>query len=186
MKPAASTLRKSSPPIDPRRARRADHGDRARLEERAERGGHREVVALVDPRPVLLGRLDREADLKLAAVQLPRHLEARRRSKTPSMAGLSDCTSRRNARCPGLRRAPRAARGAACRCRGPADRPRPRRRPRRRRGSRRRSYSPTATIRSCRRRPPACRRGRRGRASRARGNDTMSSSSIERMPWKRW
>jgi hypothetical protein len=67
--PEELTADRATPP------RRADHGDRARLEERAERGGHREVVALVDPRPVLLGRLDREADLELAAVQLPRHLE---------------------------------------------------------------------------------------------------------------
>ena len=57
-------------------AGRPDHGNRFRLEERAERGGHREVVALVDARAVLLGGRDREADLELARVQLSRHLQA--------------------------------------------------------------------------------------------------------------
>ena len=58
----------------PRRG--ADHGDRARLEERAQRRGHRDVVALVDSRAVALGRLDREPHLDDAAVERARRHEA--------------------------------------------------------------------------------------------------------------
>ena len=57
-------------------ARGADHSDRLRLEERAEGGRDGEVVALVDAGAVPLRRRDREANFELAAVELPRHLEA--------------------------------------------------------------------------------------------------------------
>ena len=75
-------------------ARSTDHGDRPRLEEGAEGGGHGEVVALVDARAVQLGGRDREANLEFPAVQLSRHLEPAP-AKTPSIARLSGRTSAR-------------------------------------------------------------------------------------------
>ena len=56
--------------------RGADHGDGPRLEERAQRRGHRDVVALVDSRPVALGCLDREPHLDHAALEGARRHEA--------------------------------------------------------------------------------------------------------------
>ena len=56
--------------------RGADHGHRAGLEERAQRGGHGDVVALVDARSVALGRLDREPHLDDAAFEGSRRHEA--------------------------------------------------------------------------------------------------------------
>ena len=61
----------------PSPVRRADDGQRARLEERPQRGGDGAVVALVHARPERLGRGDRERDLDLAAVELARDVEAR-------------------------------------------------------------------------------------------------------------
>src|SRR5262249_57747587 len=55
--------------------RSADPRERGRLEEVSERRGDREVVAFVNSGPVLLGRGDREADLELASLELPGHLE---------------------------------------------------------------------------------------------------------------
>ena len=60
----------------PAAGRGADHGHRAWLEERAQRCGHRDVVALVDSRAVALGRLDREPHLDHAAFERARRHEA--------------------------------------------------------------------------------------------------------------
>src|SRR5919204_769767 len=68
---------KQLPADRPAPARGTDHGHRPGLEERAQRSGDREVVALVDARLVPLRRCDRKADLELAAVELPGDLEAR-------------------------------------------------------------------------------------------------------------
>src|SRR6185369_14618689 len=57
--------------------RGADHGDRGRREERSQRGGDGQVVALVYSRPEVLGGCDRELHLHLAALQLARDPEAR-------------------------------------------------------------------------------------------------------------
>ena len=57
--------------------RRADDGDGGRSEERPERRGDRDVVALLDPGAEVLRRGDREAHLDLAAAERARHLEAR-------------------------------------------------------------------------------------------------------------
>ena len=69
-------LRKSSPPIEPRRREAPITATEARLEERLERGGDGDVVALVDALLVARGRRDREAHLDLAALELARDLEA--------------------------------------------------------------------------------------------------------------
>jgi hypothetical protein len=55
--------------------RSADHGHGSRLEERAERSGHGDVVALVDTRLEALGRGDGEPHLDLAARELAGQLE---------------------------------------------------------------------------------------------------------------
>ena len=77
-KSASRTFRKSSPPIDPRRARRADDGDGRGLEERAKRRDDRLMVAALDAFQVALGRCDRERELDLAAGNLARDREADR------------------------------------------------------------------------------------------------------------
>ena len=58
-------------------ARGADHGDRARLEEGAQRGGHGDVVAFLDACLKCLGRRDRKADLHFAVLELAHDVEAR-------------------------------------------------------------------------------------------------------------
>ena len=68
-------LRKSSPPIDPRRARGADTATRRRREERPQRCGDRDVVALVDARLVAPCRGDRELTSTTPLVELARRLE---------------------------------------------------------------------------------------------------------------
>ena len=83
-------------------ARGADDGDAAGLEERAQRGGDGDVVALVDPLLVALGRRDRELDLDLAPAS-SRVSSKPSPSKTPSMSGCPRAPRRRSARCPRAR-----------------------------------------------------------------------------------
>ena len=61
----------------PSPVRRADDRQRARLEERPQRGGHGAVIALVHTRPERLRRGDRKRDLDRAAVELACGVEAR-------------------------------------------------------------------------------------------------------------
>ena len=65
-----------SPPIDPGRAEAPTTATVRRLEERAQRRCHSDVVALVDARLVAHRRRDRELDLDDAAVERPRRDEA--------------------------------------------------------------------------------------------------------------
>jgi hypothetical protein len=60
----------------PASARGADHGHRARLEERTQRGRHRDVVALLDTCLEGLGRRNRETDFDLAVLELAHDVEA--------------------------------------------------------------------------------------------------------------
>ena len=69
-------MRKSSPPIVPRRDEAPTTATLARLEERSQRGADGDVVALLDAELVALGRSEVERHLDDAPFQLARELEA--------------------------------------------------------------------------------------------------------------
>ena len=122
-KSASRMLRKSSPPIEPRRREAPITATDAGCEERPQRGDDGGVVALLDPRVERAGRGDREAKLDLAAVALAHELEAgvgEHRRARPRFDASTSATKREIAvlRAPG----PRAARAAGCRSRAPARR----------------------------------------------------------------
>ena len=164
--------------------RGADDGDAPRLEERPQRGDDRHVVARVDVLAVALGRRDRELHLELAALELARQLEAGRLEDAEHGAVVRQHLGD-EALDPDLGRAlPRAARAAACRCRGPGARRRRRTPPRRASGR--------AGGRSSRRRRPARPSSSTSAPSSApRSSQSGSSSGSTRRgpssgkPWKR-
>ena len=86
--------------------RRADHGHAARPEERAQRRGDRDVVALGNPRAQALGGGDREAQLDLAAFDSALDLVAGGR-EDGEHAGVLGQHLGDEARDPGLARAER-------------------------------------------------------------------------------
>ena len=76
MKSAARTLRKSSPPIEPRRGEAPITATEAGSKNGSERRDHGLVVAALDALAIALGRSDREGQLDLAASYVTRDREA--------------------------------------------------------------------------------------------------------------
>ena len=172
-------LRKSSPPIVPRRARRADDRDRARLEERPQRGGDRDVVALVDARAVALGRRRSGTRTSTTPPSSARGDARSRRPRTRASIGrFSGSTSATKRSMPTGRRAlgelleqPRAD-AAALQLVGDGERDLGDRRVAQ---PRRSSRAPRSARRRPRRR--ACRRARRARPSRGRASARRAAAN---------
>ena len=117
-------FRKSSPPIEPRGVRR--RSPRPRPARRTVAGRRRRrLVALLDPRPIGGGRVEREAQLDLAAVELADELEPCAREDARA-AAFEAITSARKCVMPAARARKRAARAAGYRFPVPARRRRPR------------------------------------------------------------
>ena len=169
-KSAARMLRKSSPPIEPRRVDAPMTATRRRREERPQRRGDGDVVALVDARAEVARSARSGSAPRSRRLRAARDTSKPASRNTASIGAFSGSTSATKRSIPAS-----AARAASCSSsRVPTPRPCSSSATAKATsaavGSRRRANSATATIRSRPLRGRRRRRARRGRPSRASRN----------------